>query len=249
MTDGDASLQFGMPSFLTRPSHEEVVRLHRELQVWMMHTRYTVQGVDNQPLWRMHNTSLTLGTGAGIGAYLAVAKIMPKLQPLVRAVPATVFFYITYRAIQIQQLPYFYTSLLTLPTPLGGKGREVLTALRNGGLLPSQEFANQMPPPPATAGAAAGPPASEASERSPVFFAGDDQAPPPRVSSLEPAPTPVADPWGADAGFGGSGVGGEATGFGDAWPAEQAKAPAKTRATWDEIRARQAAAAASPERR
>jgi len=263
MAEGDAGFA-AQPSFITRPSHQEVLKLHRELQIWMMHTRYTMQGTDNQPLWRMHNTPLTLGNGAGIGAFFGFAKVMPKMKPLVRAIPATVLFYFTYRACQVQQLPFLYASLLSLPTPLGGKGREVLNGLRNSeGMvpLPSQEFANQMPPPadqrspeapssaPSGHASSTGSPPLDPSTMPPAqsteFFSGDSQANLPRVAAPEPDPAPHGDPWRSDAGFGGAALGGEAPGWGsDGWPAEQAPAANKQLATWDEIRARQAAAAA-----
>jgi hypothetical protein len=254
-------------SVLSRPSQQEVIRLHRELQIWMMHTRYQLQANDNQPVWRMHNTSLTFGTGAGVGAYVMLGKYVPKLKFPVNIIPPLVLWYFTYRASQVQQLPQLYTSILSLPTPLGGKGREVLTALRSGGRLPSQDFANQKPP---SAGQRE---AAEPAESAAHAAHGDDTSAsqiiepsntlpkptqkdsssvynpmPLRASSTpEPDPAPIADPWNLDSGLGGTPPGGAAPSWeGDAWPLEQNQAAAKPRATWEQIRARQAAAAERP---
>merc|ERR1712216_746784 len=127
---------------LPRPSSQEMLKLHRELQLWMMHTRYQLQGFDHRPVWRMHNTSLVLGTGAGVGTYCAMRSFFPKMKFPFNVVPPVAMFLVTQKAAQVAQLPHLIDSLLQLPTPLGGKSREVLVAIREGGRLPSQEFAN-----------------------------------------------------------------------------------------------------------
>jgi len=256
-----ADAAFSQPSVIARPSNPEVIRLHRELQIWMMHTRYHLQGVDNQPVWRMHNTSLTLGTGGGIGTFFVFRKFVPKLKFPFSFIPPTVLFYLTYRASQVQQLPNLYGALLTLPTPLGAKGREVLSALRDGGAqLPSQEFANQKAPPqeyiakrgegdsllpinnPDEAPGGAVNPDDAQTRASELFYGASEpsqQALPPKAPASAPELAPVADPWAADSSFGGAAPGVAD----DGWPTEQATPQAKTRSSWEQIRARQAAAA------
>lgn len=235
----------------------------------MMHTRYQMQALDNQPIWRMHNTSVTVGTGAGIGSFYLLGRYVPKLKFPVNVVPPLVLFYFTYRAAQVQQMPGMYASILSLPTQLGSKGREVLTALRNGSHLPSQEFANMKPPPgPGQPGSAEtavmpaiddAPPVQQLFQPDQGLSSGAFQPPErdrfgkatPRPALIpEPAPAPTADPWGQDgsitaAGAAPGSLAPPAWEGGDGWGSEESKPEPKQRSSWEEIRARQAAAAAN----
>jgi len=239
--------------------------LHRELQMWIMNSGYQLQEREHRPVWRMHNTSLTLATGTGMGTYFLLKRFRPKAGlPLLCGIP-TVAFYLAYRSFQFSQLGQLYDSLLVLPTPLGIRAREILSTLRNGdGRLPSDEYGARARMSGASAAAAtsgarqgAGSSTSEESNSMyqqpasdetwgggrPATTAGGtnpggwDGFGGHKDSTLQPPQTPVADPWA---------IGGSPFDADEAWPkanrGDGVLVPGRQRpvphTTWDEIRAR-----------
>mmetsp|Transcript_47834 Transcript_47834/g.104114 ORF Transcript_47834/g.104114 Transcript_47834/m.104114 type:complete len:224 (-) Transcript_47834:116-787(-) len=137
-----------MASFtrMERPSMQEMPRLQSELQVWIARSRYQLQEADRMPINRLHNTSMTLATGAGAASFFAVKRFRPGLAFPWDIVPGFVLFYITHRVAHRVQLPTFYDDLFASKTPLGFRSREILTAIRGGGSLPSHELEGSLQP-------------------------------------------------------------------------------------------------------
>jgi len=236
--------------WVARPSMQELPKMHQELGLWMAHTRYQVQSIDQIPVWRVQNTSITLSTGAGVSSFFLFRRLAPGLRFPIDIIPPFITFYLTHRAVQVWQLPGLYDSFLSLSSPLGFKAREILESIRNKGRLPSDEFGKAYPAAPGAPGARSG------QERSAPDDAGVDRTfgsvypagnsmdsattpPPPTDVAFPETPAPLADPWQESM----SGGGDLSSGGGDPWgPAAgaQSQGPPRRR-TWDEIRAHQAA--------
>eukprot|EP00421_Protoceratium_reticulatum_P074131 CAMPEP_0168411650 /NCGR_PEP_ID=MMETSP0228-20121227/28308_1 /TAXON_ID=133427 /ORGANISM="Protoceratium reticulatum, Strain CCCM 535 (=CCMP 1889)" /LENGTH=136 /DNA_ID=CAMNT_0008425399 /DNA_START=69 /DNA_END=476 /DNA_ORIENTATION=+ len=131
--DGQSS-QWGASAVrIPRPSMQELPRLHQELGIWMAHTKYHLQPVERSPVWRVQNTSMTLSTGSGIGAYYLLKRWRPSLKFPFDILPPFIMFYLTHQAAQRWQLSGLYDSFLALSSPLGVQARQVLLSLRSGG--------------------------------------------------------------------------------------------------------------------
>jgi len=233
---------------------QELPRLHQELGIWMSNTRYQLHDVDRNPLWRVQNTSMTVSTGMGIGAYFVQKRIRPGIKFPIDIIPPFVCFYLTHRAAQVYQMPGLWDSFLGLPSPLGATARGILEALRKGQRLPSAEFGTGLPrqPPsqrsvPASAAQeAAGLPAAEswspgtpeapqapAENSTPSWGSGGFNG-----AAQEPTPQPPSqDPWADNSNLA------NLTPVSDSWEglsgSEEAKQVPK-RLSWEEIRARNA---------
>mmetsp|Transcript_4632 Transcript_4632/g.11006 ORF Transcript_4632/g.11006 Transcript_4632/m.11006 type:complete len:391 (+) Transcript_4632:130-1302(+) len=130
---------------LASPSIQELPKLHQELGLWMAHTRYQAQPMDQMQIWRMQNTSVTFSTAAGIMSFFFFKRFNPAAKFPLDLIPPFFMFYFTHRAAQAAQLPGLYESFLVLSTPMGFKAREILQAMRENGRLPSHEFGTQLP--------------------------------------------------------------------------------------------------------
>jgi len=231
--------------------------VHREMQIWLAHTRYQMQGIDNVPVWRMTNTSLTVAVGHGLGAFYGLRKLRPSWGFPMNIIPAAILFPMTYWAAQVVQLPGMYVTLLSLPTPLGVKGREVLAALRNGGLLPSQEFGTKLPPrggeqgsAPASVDAPASPSAIPSSPSTDDGSLAAASTSPELSQDAAPGALPAAadqDPWAANTPASAGPVPAwDSSSWEDQSPSAAPSEPSRPAPTsWEEIRARNAAAAKS----
>lgn len=219
---------------------EELPRLHRELGIWMSNTKYHLQPIDCVPLWRVQNTTMTVATGTGIGAYYLLNKMRPGMKFPFSTLPPFIAFYITYHAAQASQMPGLYRSLLGLPSPLGSISRDILGSLRNAGRLPSDDYGTRLPTPGAPRTQPQASPASEA-------FASDSgsgypppnmptaarqswSADPPPLDSLGPPPASEPQWDGFD--------GGSLPPSNDPWAGDESQAPKEKKVrSWDEIRA------------
>eukprot|EP00928_Gymnodinium_smaydae_P047782 TRINITY_DN31912_c0_g1_i1.p1 TRINITY_DN31912_c0_g1~~TRINITY_DN31912_c0_g1_i1.p1 ORF type:complete len:267 (+),score=50.92 TRINITY_DN31912_c0_g1_i1:95-895(+) len=244
MVSDDGSLtEAGAPRQVMPPFklslQRELPRLHKELGLWMAHTRYQLKPVDQQPIYRVQNTTMTLSTGTGIGTYYIMKRLRPSMRFPIDIIPPFVAFYLTHRAAQAWQMPGLYESLLSAPSPLGERAREILHSLRHGGRLPSDEFGTQLPQQMRPAPGAGG-----AGEASTDAF-GFDAAPAPAPAAGSSGAPAAADAASADAWAQGDSI--DNLAGTPAWtgPVEGADAPPKPArtTTWDEIRARSAAGA------
>jgi len=238
------------------PTREELPRLHRELGLWMAHTRYRLVPPEQAPVWRVQNTSFTLSTGSGIGTFYLLKRLNPALKFPWDLFPPFIIFYLTHSAAHVWQLPGLYESFLGLSTPLGVRTREVLEALRTGGRLPSHEFGTQLPPlrPPGQQRGASETPVGEAGAFGQATSVEDDatrtgqpgwthdastssgwtpDASTPGGEPNETAPPPL--------GWAGGGLP-EGGGWGTTQEEQAAGKTPPPRRSWDEIRARAATA-------
>mmetsp|Transcript_3703 Transcript_3703/g.6655 ORF Transcript_3703/g.6655 Transcript_3703/m.6655 type:complete len:241 (-) Transcript_3703:126-848(-) len=125
---------------IPRPTRTELPRVHEELGIWMSHTRYQLHDVDRIPLWRVQNTSIAVGTGVGIGSYLALKRFRPSIKFPIDILPPFVAFYAMYRFASVAQWSGLWDTFLSLPSPLGETARGLVAAVRSGGRLPSDDF-------------------------------------------------------------------------------------------------------------
>jgi len=150
--------------------------------------------------------------------------------------PPFVVFYMTHRAAQISQMPGVYESFASMSSPLGVQVREILTSLRSGGRLPSDDIRKMQAP--ATQASATQPSGEEPFpdwQRPLDMDASANKAPLPDA----PYPAPMPDPWAA-----GAGSSGQPEFGGDTWGSSAEQQPSKQfpqRTSWEEIRARSAA--------
>lgn len=245
----EAAASLGMDAGMQRPvpppSMEEVQRLHQELNTWMSHTRYQLQAADYKPIWRVQNTALTLSTGAGLGAYVAVRRFRPGTKFPFDLIPAFVMYYFSHRIAHSVQSPGLYYSILNLESPMGSKARDILGAMRSGKPLPSTEFEKQRVPvrPPQ------GQPGREVPFPEPAGFTLPDNDAPASISAADGVKGGV-DPW-VGGGIDSMEAGNSSWGAHPPAP-ERAGTPGEAaprpRRTWEEIRA-QAAAQQGPQHR
>eukprot|EP00929_Paragymnodinium_shiwhaense_P120878 TRINITY_DN92947_c0_g1_i1.p1 TRINITY_DN92947_c0_g1~~TRINITY_DN92947_c0_g1_i1.p1 ORF type:complete len:280 (+),score=49.40 TRINITY_DN92947_c0_g1_i1:89-841(+) len=246
----DASGLQSPPERLRSPSVEELGRLHQEIHIWMSQNRYQLQPVDNRPIWRVQNTTLTISTGLGVGSFYAMKRFRPNVRfPFDVVVPFLTFF-VTHRFAQASQMPGLYDDLLRLPSPLGESARRILGAIRGGGKLPSQDLtgARGQPGRP-TADARSSDADAAAEPRAEGWGQVPMPAELPKDAATGAMPAPAAS-GGSDA-FGGSSSSSDGQGAAASWGPVDAgwdgqddkasAASAPRRKTWDEIRAEIAA--------
>lgn len=222
---------------------QEVLRLHKELNLWVSNSRYQLQAADYKPIWRVQNTSMITACGAGAAAYAGFKRFRPKMGFPYDIVPPFVMYFLSYRVAQAAQTPGLLGSILALESPLGSTAREILSAMRTGGQLPSNNLDKQRQ---AQAASPMEPPRDDGIQTPAGGFASfeaDDGAASTPTSPTTTAMPTAADPWDGSA----DGVGpadGASMAWGSAAPAADiATSPATSppkRRSWDEIRAQAA---------
>ena len=92
--------------------------MDRELQAWVLKTKYQLTDQEKRPLWKVHNLSVLAGTAVGVVSYFGIKrlKIAPMISPWI---PASLLFFGAFRTAQQSQRPALYEKLLRMDTPLG----------------------------------------------------------------------------------------------------------------------------------